>query len=82
MEPTPWSSRKTITAQGYLDVVALEEVEVRFVLARLLADESEDGVEAAGTADGLAVLDGSHGEVFQLLLVESGGHHYCLHVCV
>lgn len=62
------NSRKPIPARRYLDVVTLEEVEVRFVLTRLLADESEDGVEAAGTVDGLAVLDGSHREVFQLLL--------------
>lgn len=54
-------------------MVTLEEVEVRFVLTRLFADEGEDGVEAAGTADCLAVLDGSHREVFKLLLEESGG---------
>lgn len=49
-------------------MVALEEVEVGFVLTRLLADQSQDRVKAAGAADGLAVLDGSYREVLQLLL--------------
>lgn len=55
---------------AYLDVVTLEQVQVRFALTRLLTHQSQDGVVAAGVHDGLTVLDGGDGEVLQLVLKE------------
>lgn len=55
----------------YLDDITLEQVKVWFGLARLFAHQSQNGVVAAGVHDGLAVLDGRHGEVLQLVLKEA-----------
>lgn len=41
----------------YLDVVTLEQVEVRFTLTRLFTHQSQDGVIAAGVHHRLGVLD-------------------------
>lgn len=53
---------------AYLDVIALEQVQVRFVLTRFLIDQGQDGVERADVHHGLTVLDGSDWEVLQLAL--------------
>ena len=55
----------------YLDVVTLEQVQVRFALTRVFTDQSQDGVVAAGVHDGLDVLDRPHGEVLQLVLSDT-----------
>ena len=61
------------SAQPHLDVVALEEVQVRLALPRLLAHQGQDGVIAAGVHHRLAVLEGADGEVLQLILKRGGG---------
>lgn len=53
---------------AYLDVIALEQVQVRFVLTWFLTDQSQDGVEGADVHHSLAVLDGFDWEVLQLAL--------------
>lgn len=53
---------------AYLDVIALEQVQVRFVLTRFLTDQGQDGVKGADVHHGLTVLDGSDWEVLQLAL--------------
>lgn len=45
-------------------------MEVGFDLTRLFADQSQDGVVAAGVHHGLAVLDRANLEVLQLVLKE------------
>lgn len=52
----------------HLDVVALEQVQVRFALAGLLTHQRQDGVVAAGAHHGLTVLDRAQRKVLQLVL--------------
>ena len=64
----PCSRRFSLSRSLYLDVVTLEEVQVGFALSRLFTHQSQDGVVAAGAHHSLAVLQGPHGKVFQLIL--------------
>lgn len=57
---------------AHLHLVTVEEVDVRFVLLRILAHEQEDGGIAHLIEHCLAVLHCRQGEVLQLLLQEKG----------
>ena len=64
----PGDTLKDQSGAGYLDVVALEQVQVCFGLTRLFTHQSQDGVEAAVVHHSLTVLDRPDGEVLQLVL--------------
>lgn len=57
-------------SSAHLHLVAVEEVDVRFVLLRILAHQEEDGGIAHLIEHRLAVLDCRQREVLQLLLEE------------
>ena len=58
---------------AHLHLIAVEEVDVRFVLLRILAHQEEDGGIAHLVEHRLAVLDSRQWEVLQLLLGKKKG---------
>lgn len=65
---TPHSHPAGKEGSAHLHLVAVEEVDVRFVLLRILAHQEEDGGIAHLIQHRLAVLDCRQREVLQLLL--------------
>lgn len=61
-----------------LDVVALEQVQIRFALAGLLTHQRQDGVVAAGVHHGLTVLDRAQRKVLQFVLKDIRDQATCV----
>lgn len=57
---------------AHLHLVTVEEVDIRFVLLRILAHQEQDGGVAHLVQHCLAVLHCGQGEVLQLLLKRKG----------
>lgn len=59
--------------ETHVDLVAVEKVNVGFVLVFVLAHQQQHGRVTRLVQDGLAQLDDGQGEVLQLLLQEQQG---------